>query len=82
MLVGAKADLANPKNLKKSKRAVKYAEAFDLAMKLNLAGFLEVSSKAPKYEVDISDIFMVTAIHCVEKSTSNPFYMAGAKPAI
>lgn len=79
VLVGAKCDL-----VKKYKKEVSYGEAFDLALKLNLAGFLEVSSKTPyKGDKDVlNDCFMIAAIHCIEKSTSNPFYAAGAKPAI
>ena len=58
VLVGTKLDLVSktPKN-----RAVPYAVAYELAQKLNLSAFYEISSKTSK-KCDIDDSFMTCVI--------------------
>ena len=61
-----------------------YGEAFDLARKLNLAGFMELSS-IDSNKVDIDDAFMICGITAIDETTARPFYQAGkagVKPAV
>jgi len=69
VLVGTKLDLVDksPKN-----RKVPYAVAYELAQKLNLSAFYEVSSKTSK-KFDINDCFATCVIQCIEEVNANHF---------
>ena len=64
VLIGTKLDLVSktPKN-----RAVPYSVAYELAQKLNLSGFFEMSSKTSN-KCDIDDCFMTGVIQCIEEA--------------
>ena len=81
VLIGTKLDLVDKR---KKKRMVSHGEGVELGQRMNLAGFMEVSSiNSPKAE--IADCFMICAIHCIDETQNNPFYIGGAvgvKPAV
>jgi len=78
VLVGAKLDLVkkSPKN-----RAVPYAVAYELAQRLNLAGFYEVSSKTSN-KADVDDCFMTCLIQCLDTARANLLIAAGGLPVV
>ena len=69
ILVGTKLDIADKDE---SKRAVKFQEALDLAISLNLSGLVETSSKDCEKRVgmkeDLNDSFSICAINCYDLS--------------
>ena len=74
VLVGTKVDLLDNHE---QNRQVTSIEAQNFAEKMNLAGFIELSTKLPEYKEEVNDCFRILVLNNFERSKKHYGFAAG-----